>query len=375
MGARSGEWQLIGYGSDPVPGDPYEVGREARDYGDTAATIRAQAYRLRHMAESDDDLKGNFVAELKGGMIDVADQLDKVYNRFLVTSEQLALLEPALEDARDETKKALDMAIEEEGSKSDDDEPASPFEQSPAEKKAATAMDTFNGIADGIAQKIKEASDDDMKDGFWDKVKNAVDAIAPFLKALKILITIAVIVLAVVALFVPGLNMIVLGLLIGSLAISLTLAATGNGSWTDVILDVASLATFGLGSAIGALAKGGRSVFLVRQGATSGRAAFNSSSGLSRFSGAYRAFKDVAGRTPFVLPKGQAGSLKEILKSGFNRDLVGHMRDIAQIQKAFPKYNPSRGLLNAWTMANGSGLALTINSLAGLPGAVGAVND
>ncbi|EFQ83085.1 hypothetical protein HMPREF0063_12294 [Aeromicrobium marinum DSM 15272] len=360
-----------------MPGDPDDVGREATDYGDIAGTIKAQAYRLRRMSESDDDLRGHYVDEIKSSMADVADQLDDVHHRFLVTSQQLTLLEPALETARSETRAALDLRLTEleEAAEEEDPEPRLPGERTPAQKKAQDAMEAFNTTADSIARKIREAADDDMKDSRWDRFKSVIDKIAPFLKALKVLITIAIVVLAVVALFIPGLNMIVLGLILASLAINLTLASTGNGSWTDVWLDLASLATFGLGSAIGALAKGGRLAFLSRPASSAARAAFNGNTGLSRFSQAYKSFKGVMDLRKFTMASGQSGTLREIVKSGFNRDMVQFTRSIADIQKTFPAYNPSRALQNTWTMANGGSFAININSVAGLPSAVGAVRD
>ena len=376
MTRRAGNWDLVGRSGDPVPTDPQDVADEASDYADVAATIKSQVYRLRRMSESDDDLKGHFADELKKSMGDLADQLDKIYGRFDSTSDELYKLQTALEEARRGTKAALDDAVTEQESSSGDEETTRmPWEKSGPEKACDRAMDTFDSTAEGIARRIKDAADDDMKEGFWDKVKAVVDAIAPLLKAIKILITVALVVLAIAALFIPGLNMIVLGLLLASLAISVTLAATGNGSWMDVVLDVASIATFGLGSLVGALAKGGRSLFLMRQGASSGRAAFTAGSGFSRFSNGFRAFRDVAGRAPYALPRGGTGSIKELLKSGFNRDMVAHVRDIAQITSKFPKYNPSQGLLNTWTMLNGTNLALTVNSTVGLPSAISAVRD
>lgn len=153
-----------------MPGDPYEVGVEAKGYADTAATIRAQAYRLRRMSESEDDLKGNYVAELKGSMGDVADQLDRVYDRFRVTSEQLALLEPALEDARAETKKALDMAAEEKESASEDEDSAARAQDELVDDVAAAADVRWRGRS-----YINIADCDSVEDGLLRRVERRAD--------------------------------------------------------------------------------------------------------------------------------------------------------------------------------------------------------
>ena len=60
-------------------------------------------------------------------------------------------------------------------------------------------------------------------------------------------------------------------LLAGALLIHGLLAVTGNGSWTDVLMDAIGLATLGMGTRAMALARLGRSATLTRAGATAGR--------------------------------------------------------------------------------------------------------
>ena len=69
------------------------------------------------------------------------------------------------------------------------------------------------------------------------------------------MLEVVVTVLAIVALFVPGLNIVAallwigFGLVAAALVGRIMLAATGNGSWLDVALDAFALVTFGLGKA------------------------------------------------------------------------------------------------------------------------------
>ena len=61
--------------------------------------------------------------------------------------------------------------------------------------------------------------------------------------------------LAVVALFIPGINVLAFGLMVGVLAVTTAQAAVGTGDWSDVAFAALSLATFGTGSVLVAGAK------------------------------------------------------------------------------------------------------------------------
>lgn len=401
MGARQGEWQLVGRAGDPVPGDPYEVSVEAKHYDDIAATIRAQAYRLRRMSESEDDLKGHYADGLKDGMRDLADDLDKIYNRFDVVADQLEILHPALVTARTQTMAALNQAIDDKADadkKAEDpdyDPPATdPFAKSAGEKACDTAVSNFDDVADDVARKIKAAANDDMKDSGWDKFKGFVGSIATVLTVIRNIIGVVLVVLAVVALFIPGLGAVILVLMLASLAISVLLAATDNGSWVDVAWDVAGLLTLGIGSGALKMAKLGRSAFLARQGASSGRtaaqaafsrAAWNGGKGftglLSRFrpsvigqqlSAFKNSFMPIFKRPPFQLPRWDAGSLKEVIKSGFNRGLVEHTRDLRNLRLDFPSFSPGSTLTDIATVANG--MNFTVTGVAGYGSGAGLVD-
>jgi hypothetical protein len=56
--------------------------------------------------------------------------------------------------------------------------------------------------------------------------------------------------LAVVALFIPGINVLALGLMVGVMAVTTAQAVVGTGTWSDVAFAALSLATFGTGSVL-----------------------------------------------------------------------------------------------------------------------------
>jgi hypothetical protein len=106
---------------------------------------------------------------------------------------------------------------------------------------------------------IHSASDDSMKDSWWDSFKEWVSQHAWIIKDICTVLEVVATVLAIVALFIPGVNIVAallwigVGLTAAALLGRVMLAATGNGSWLDVALDTFALMTFGLGK----LAAGG----------------------------------------------------------------------------------------------------------------------
>ncbi|MET0447852.1 MAG: hypothetical protein ABWX74_16610 [Aeromicrobium sp.] len=379
MSARPGEWHLLDHDDDPVPGDADDVGDEATHYSTVARTISAQAARLRRLAESDDDLVGQYADELRDGMRDLADDLDKIHGRFEVVGTQLALLEPALRTARRLTGAALADAVEAQkaiDANAPSDVPPDPTAEPPtqAEKDAATDRDTrhtagvtalsdaktacdgamgdFDEVADAVAKKIKDASDDDMKDGRWDKFKGFIAKIAPVLKFIAKVLSYAALVLAF---FVAP--WIIVVLIAGSLLINTLLAATDNGSWVDVAFDVVGLLTLGIGSKALAIARAGRATTLARAAGPAARTAraeafaaraWNGGRGvrgaLSHLRPSVRSAMRVAHADELArvrnLPLADGASgLKSLVRGGFDPKLAGMVDDLRGIRTAFPDVN------------------------------------
>lgn len=316
MSERPGAWHLLGYGSDPVPGDPAEVGEEGRHYSQVARTISSQIARLRRLTHPDEGLEGAYADQLVEACGDLADHLEKIQDRFETTGRELTYYVSDLETARTGTQQALDDAeAAQRTMAANEPDQRGPFapelteaEQAEAERRgraydrasgdledarttARRVMSTFDSAAEETARAIRAASDDDMKDSTWDKVKGAVGRIASRLDAIADLLSIIGSILVVVAMLIPGLNILVaigIALTVIALAIHTLLAATGNGSWVDVAFDVFSLATFGLGSSAAAAAKTARAASLANAAPMAGsrgaaaalsRAAFNGGKG------------------------------------------------------------------------------------------------
>jgi hypothetical protein len=316
MNARPGQWELLDFDSDPVPGSAYDVGAEGRHYSRVAGDIAAQISRLRRLAEPDAALKGHYAEGLTESCSDLADHLGKIEERFRTTGRELDAFEEDLESARTATATALRDA-EDAQRQIDANAPVEPvpgaLEPTAAEEQGAQdragrhgdgvtakadakaaadrAMTTFNERAESVARAIRDASDDDMKDSTWDKFKDFVSKVANILDSIADVLGWIATALVIVALFIPGLNLLVIAavFLTAALLIHTLLAATGNGSWLDVAFDVIGLATLGLGSTAASAARVGRAATLTAAGRSAGRAAsarvlsqasFNSGRGL-----------------------------------------------------------------------------------------------
>ena len=271
MSARAGQWELLGYDSDPVPGDPWEVGVESRHYTGVAESISTQISRLKELANPDTRLKGQYADGLTDACSDLADHLGKIENRFRTAGSQLNSFESDLTTARTGTMNALHAAEEvkhrlDTAPEADPDAPPAPFVDHYAEAKstAHSAMSTFNDRAEEVASKIRDASDDDMLDSGWDKFKDFVSKIAGVLDAFADILGWIATILVVISLFIPGLNLLVAAAILLGLALAahLLLATTGNGSWLDVAFDVIGIATLGVGTTAASAARVGRAATL-----------------------------------------------------------------------------------------------------------------
>lgn len=293
---RPTDWQPLA-DSDPVPGDPAGISAEAAHLSGVAQLIAGQVGQLRKIAAGHSDERGQHADKLKSAASDTAGQLDKVVGRYQKTAAALTSWVPELEYAQSQSLKALAAAQEAAGrqranqpadrpsgstetaqDKQDDQARQKALNQANSDLAAARAMlDKATSYRDqkagDTASKIGSAISGD-KDSFWDDLGSFFSSIGdwiknnwvPLLKDICTGLEILATVLAVVCLFIPGLN-IVDALLLVAFGASLlaamgrgVLAATGNGSWLDFGLDVVACLTFGasriFGSALETAADG-----------------------------------------------------------------------------------------------------------------------
>ncbi|MFH9981305.1 putative T7SS-secreted protein [Streptomyces sp. NPDC017179] len=279
--ARPTGWSPLA-DEDPVPGDVEEVRRESRRLGKLATMIGEQVERLRAIGRDTDALKGKYAGTLRDKADDLAGKLGKTHHRYSHVSGYLGHWADDLQECQKQADAALEDAQE---AKRRVDAHQPPHEQhknsdkelTDAERRAETtrlralsrAEDDLSAARSKLdkavshrderaghwAGKIKRAiSKDGLHDKGWDKFKNWMGDHSRLLNDLANILCWVATACAVIALFIPGLNiiaMIALGATIVALALHSALAMAGEGSWIDVGLDVFALATMGLGRLAG----------------------------------------------------------------------------------------------------------------------------
>ena len=273
------QWEPLGLDTDPVPGDPGRISQEAAHLASVAREISGQVARLHTMAAggADGALKGQYADQIHSSAKDLADELDKVVGRYQKVSAALNGWIPDLEQAQKLSLQALNEAegpykkLNQTVALPSGDHLTAQQQQDVQDyhnsmKQAQGALDAAQALL-GKATSLRDSSgrhyaglihqacDDGMKDSWWDSFKEWVSQHAWLIKDICTVLEVVATVLAIVALFVPGLNIVAallwigFGLVAAALVGRIMLAATGNGSWLDVALDAFALVTFGLGKA------------------------------------------------------------------------------------------------------------------------------
>jgi hypothetical protein len=280
---RPYDWSPLGLDSDPVPGSPETVSAESRHLGQTAQELRTQITMLQQIA-GDATLKGQYAGTLRAHAQQLSQDLGKVATRYESAADATDEWSGNLAEAQAASLSALRAAESPYEQLRRLQAPPPPaasasaaaqqqyatdkqqYQQAQSSAQAAltdaqrllgqatTNRDTAGATA---ARKISDASHDSLADSWWDQFKQMISGIANNLKTIATVIGYIATACAILAVILTGpLALVFLllagGLLLTELGIHTVLAATGNGSWVDVGLDVAALATLGYGAALDA---------------------------------------------------------------------------------------------------------------------------
>lgn len=380
MSVRPSDWSPLDHDSDPVPGDPGEIEQEAQHYRNVANDISNQVDRLRRLANPDEALQGDYTKSLQDACDELAGHMERAHGRFETVGNELSRLHPELETAQTKSKTALasaaaaqdevDAVRGEEHSSLDMLDPDNTEAQAAGTKLAGAndalddakqdcrnAVAAYDTVAHDVATKIKDASDDDLKDGRFEGLKSWVKDHAELLKNISTWLGRIVLVLAVLIILLSNpAGWVILVAAIAALAllaVDAALAWAGEGSWADVAFDVLGVATLGTGALVGKLAKFGRSMTLFKAGNVRGlqaagsslRAAFNGSGFFgkiaafgnrfrpSTYGDAVRTFRDTS-RNVRAFPLLDA-PLSSALKWPFSREAASLSDDLARISSEF----------------------------------------
>lgn len=260
--ARPRDWTPLREG-DPVPGDPDGVRRQVKHMKKIAEYLRTQAASLAAMADAD-NLKGKYAEKLSEEARGLGRKLDLAEDRYREVKGHLGGWAEDLEEFQKRADRALRDAREAQRTidahESRADDPPRPSPDKPAEKPADTpkedprlkqakedlqdartrldsAESDYQERASHYARKIRSSIDDDMKDNWWNDFKAWV-ADAEWLSNFADIAGRICTVLSFVAIVFPPAGVIVTALTIATIAINAVQAATGNGSWLNVVMDL-----------------------------------------------------------------------------------------------------------------------------------------
>jgi phage-related minor tail protein len=111
--ARPTDWTPLGYATDPVPGDPEAVSRQAAHLGTVSQQITDQVAALRKIAAgaTDGALVGQYADKIRSSASELAGQLDKVEGRYHEVSSALSGWVLDLVQAQAHSVTALNEAV------------------------------------------------------------------------------------------------------------------------------------------------------------------------------------------------------------------------------------------------------------------------
>ena len=227
-----------------------------------AKKLRDQAKSLQAIS-NEDKLKGKYVKRLREDSGTLEKHMREVASRYERVHGHLTTWANELEDFQTEADKVLRQAKEkqdeieadkakaaESGDKAAPKPPVGGEVEDPL-RTYRNQLDTITGDRDDRAghhaRKIKDEIDDVIEDSWWDNVTgwfhDNADWIKTVLDGLGWIATIA----GIVAIWIPGLNLLVLAIAIVTIATRSMLVASGDASWTDLAFDIGGLLLMGIG--------------------------------------------------------------------------------------------------------------------------------
>ncbi|WP_247608057.1 hypothetical protein [Streptomyces sp. SS52] len=310
---RPVDWQPL-CASDPVPGDPEEIRAEVKHMVSVAKKLREQARNLKAISD-EQTLKGKYVKKLREEsstlekhMREVAGRYERVHGHLTTWSNELEDFQTGADKLLRQAKEKLEEVEAEKTKKAASEDKENPDTSPSGTDPTDDPIQPYRNLlytlttdrtnrAIYFARKIRGEINDVIEDSWWDDVKgwahDHADVIKAFIDALGWVATAA----GFLALAIPLLNFVVLGIAVLTIGLRLLLVASGDASWTDVIFDVvgALLVVGGLGAAA-KLASGAK--------ATVGAAQAARTAGLRQGLRGVKSVLDDTGRLMTRLPEG-----------------------------------------------------------------------
>jgi hypothetical protein len=286
------QWQPLGYDTDPVPGDTEAIAAQVWYLRSVAKTMEGQVSQLKKIASNDTEV-GQHADKIRSSASSLATSLQTLQTRYTNVSSQLDSWIDPLEQAQKMSLQALDQAeipyaklqqtvVLPGGSNLTAQQQQEITSYNNSMTQAQDALNAAKALlsqatsmrdtaASTIANTINNECNDSLRD-HW-SLSGLISDHVDFLKKLASILQDVVAVLALLCLLIPGVDVLILLAMLATaalLVIHTMLAATGNGSWLDVAIDVVGLLTLGLGlGAAGELEEGADSATEVAYAARS----------------------------------------------------------------------------------------------------------
>jgi hypothetical protein len=279
---RAGDWHLLPTYGDPIPGDPDAVNARASNYTSIARAMRNAQLALV-AAFDDGGLSGDAIDALRDEALQVADRIGRAEERYQITADALADYVIPLRTARDDSWDLLTAAVaaqedivyaegrltywrgEHEDAVAADDTAAATYAdgrirhwEGEAESRHTTLatlgtqlipiVNTWDTAAHTAADLIDAGADTgDLNDGFWENVDQWFEE-NPWVDDVMFWVGVIGAALAVVAMFIPGLNLIVIALAVLVIAVTAMQMFSGNKSVAEGLTTIVlTLLPFGIG--------------------------------------------------------------------------------------------------------------------------------
>ncbi|MYY85161.1 MULTISPECIES: hypothetical protein [unclassified Streptomyces] len=226
-----------------------------------AESLRTQARLLRDVG-SDNELKGKYAGKLKEEsevlekhLREVAGRYERVHGHLTNWANELEDFQTEADNVLRDAKLKQDEVDAEKAKKADG---GGKKDDSSDDRSDEDPLKEFRDRLDGIkadrderarhhATKIKDQLNDIIKDSWWDNVKGwiheNIETIKLVLDVLGWVATFA----GFLALAIPGLNVLVIGISIFVAASRLLMFAAGEASMAEVLVDCIGLVTMGVG--------------------------------------------------------------------------------------------------------------------------------
>ncbi len=381
MSGRPTDWSPVEMWSDPTPGDPDATVDAGRHYRQVADAIETAARRLREIAGAP-DMESEAVEAFVGKAEEVASDIDRAHERYRGVGDALYTYGFDLGDAQAAADDALRRAARaredaaaararldsarQQLQRAQDDDAAAPPDAPPADltthryavsraegdvsdaetawQRAISDAQQAKEDAENAARTARRAIEDvkdsgDLNDSTWDNVAGALKKLADFAGMVAAVCGILALAVGWIPVIgqalaaVLGTIALVAGLV--SLLCNVALLIGGKGSLKNVILDLVGVASFGIGRAVVAGARG----------------AYRGAQGVARLNAGRLAATSPASRIAAGLPGGSSTSaIRGMLggTSSISNLTRAQARTMAQSGRAVPVFSGTAPFTSAW---------------------------